>query len=82
MNDETKAPFFRTYAPVSTATRTFPRLTAILDGTNKAIGDKLPSVGRTMNLRLTVRDGLGGVNELPSAMTWPATPARSWSRPT
>lgn len=61
LNDNTKAPFFRSYPPVATGTRYFPRLEAILNGTNKAIGDKLPSVGVVTTHRLTVRDGVGGV---------------------
>ncbi len=54
-------PFFRSYQPVSTGTRYFPRLSAILDGTNYAKGDKLPSVGITTTHRLTVRDNAGGL---------------------
>ncbi len=56
-----KPPFFRSYAPTNTGTRLFPRLSAILDGTNYAKGDKLPSVGVATNLRMTVRDNAGGV---------------------
>ena len=59
--DPTKAPFFRSYDPVSTGVRTFPRLMAILDGSNTARGDKLPSVGVVTTHRLTVRDNAGGV---------------------
>ncbi|WP_373516042.1 reprolysin-like metallopeptidase, partial [Persicitalea sp.] len=59
--DPSKAPFFRSYEPVATPTRTFPRLSAILDGTNTARGDKLPSVGVVTTQRLTVRDNNGGV---------------------
>ncbi len=54
-------PFFRSYQPVPTGTRTFPRLSAILDGTNIAKGDKLPSVGIATTHRLTVRDNVGGL---------------------
>ncbi|GAB3889166.1 reprolysin-like metallopeptidase [Spirosoma agri] len=54
-------PFFRSYAPSSTGTRLYPRLDAILNGSNKAKGDKLPSVGITTNHTLTVRDNVGGV---------------------
>ncbi|WP_461105440.1 reprolysin-like metallopeptidase [Spirosoma koreense] len=55
-------PFFRSYEPVSTGTRTFPRLSAILDGSNQGRGDKLPSVGIVTTQRLTVRDGVGGLS--------------------
>ena len=68
--DEAQAPFFRSYEPSTTgATRTFPRLSAILDGTNKAKGDKLPAVGRVVNLKFTVRDNVNGVNEAAAAIT-------------
>lgn len=56
-----EAPFFRSYEPVSSGTRFFPRLSAILDGSNTARGDKLPSVGIVTTHRLTVRDNVGGV---------------------
>ena len=59
--DPTKAPFFRSYEPISTGVRTFPRLMSILDGSNTARGDKLPSVGVVTTHRLTVRDNAGGV---------------------
>ena len=59
--DPTKAPFFRSYEPISTGVRTFPRLMGILDGSNTARGDKLPSVGVVTTHRLTVRDNAGGV---------------------
>ncbi len=56
--DLTKSPFFRTYSvpDSSGATRYFPLLSAILNGSNYAKGDKLPSVGVTTTHRLTVRD--------------------------
>lgn len=69
LNDETLAPFFRSYEPVATSTRLFPRLAAQLTGANKAKGDKLPAVGQVVNLRLTVRDNVGGVSEVNSAIT-------------
>ncbi len=59
--DTSKPPFFRSYIPVSTGYRAFPRLASILDGTNTAKGDKLPSVAIETTNRLTVRDGVGGV---------------------
>jgi len=55
-------PFFRSYQPMSSGTRYFPRLSAILDGTNYAKGDKLPSVGIVTTHRFTVRDNVTGVN--------------------
>ncbi len=55
-------PFFRSYAPIATAIRYFPRLSAILDGSNYAKGDKLPSVGVVTTHRFTVRDNVNGIN--------------------
>ncbi len=56
-----KPPFFRSYEPASTGTRTYPRLEAILNGSNYAKGDKLPSVGVATTHVLTVRDNVGGL---------------------
>jgi Metallo-peptidase family M12B Reprolysin-like/Secretion system C-terminal sorting domain len=59
--DTTKPPFFRSYEPSATgATRTYPILSAILDGTNHAKGDKLPAVAFVTTHRLTVRDNKTG----------------------
>ncbi|MCB0628892.1 MAG: M12 family metallo-peptidase [Saprospiraceae bacterium] len=63
-NDPT-APLFRSYYPAPTPTRTFPNQASLLahDYLNK--DEALPTVGRAMNFRLTVRDyraGGGGVN--------------------
>ena len=55
-----KPPFFRTYEPTTIATRTFPLLSSIIDGTNYKIGDKLPSVAIATTHRLTVRDNRAG----------------------
>ncbi len=54
-------PFFRSYPPTASNTRIFPRLSAILGGTNTARGDKLPSVGIATTHRFIVRDGVGGL---------------------
>ena len=61
ISDTSKPPFFRSYLPTSSGTRYYPRLEAILDGTNYAIGDKLPSVQIVTTHRLTVRDNNSGV---------------------
>ena len=55
-----KPPFFRTYDPSSTTSRTFPLLSAIIGGTNYEKGDKLPSVAIATTHRLTVRDNRAG----------------------
>lgn len=61
LTDPAHPPFFRSYPPVATGSRTFPALAAILDGTNTVRGEKLPSVAVTAHHTLTVRDGKGGV---------------------
>ncbi|WP_420146800.1 reprolysin-like metallopeptidase [Spirosoma sp.] len=62
LDNTAQPPFFRSYEPVLSGTRTFPRLSAILNGFNQARGDKLPSVGVVTTHRLTVRDGMGGLS--------------------
>jgi hypothetical protein len=49
-------PQFRSYSPVSTPDRTFPRLEDILDGDLTPQWEVMPSVARTMNFAFTVRD--------------------------
>ncbi len=49
------APIFRTFDPVSTPARTFPRVEDLLDNVPE-IGEILPTYARTMHFRLTVRD--------------------------
>lgn len=60
---------FRTQRPGAAATRTFPTLNSILDGTNSNTGESLPSIDRTMQFRLTARDGRGGVNDATMSVT-------------
>lgn len=63
-NSGTK-PFFRSYNPVASPSRMFPRLSVVQTGTfTSTIGEFLPSTQQTLNFRLTVRDnktGGGGV---------------------
>lgn len=60
-------PFFRSYPPVTSPSRTFPLPSVVLAGPSNyktTIGEYLPSTKQTLNFRLTARDnkmGGGGV---------------------
>lgn len=48
-------PMFRSFSPTSSPQRYFPELEAIVNGTNPT-WEELPSVGRSMEFRVSVRD--------------------------
>lgn len=57
------APIFRSFTATSTGSRTFPRLSDLLNNT-ATIGEQLPTYARTLHFNLTVRDNFssgGGV---------------------
>lgn len=56
----TAGPVFRSYSPSGSSSRTFPRLSSILDGTNGYKWEVLPSVARNLNFRFTVKDNRAG----------------------
>jgi hypothetical protein len=59
----TAGPVFRSYLPGADATRTLPRISSVLDGTNGYKWEVLPSVARTLNFRFTVKENrVGGSN--------------------
>jgi hypothetical protein len=59
----TTGPAFRSRNNGTNPTRTFPILSSILDGTNTNKWEVLPSVARTLNFRVTVKDNhVGGGN--------------------
>jgi len=60
--DGNARPIFRSFPPGASPARTFPRLAAILDGSNAGLGESLPTISRVMQFRLTARDGRGGVS--------------------
>ncbi len=61
-NTELNGPLFRSYTPDTNRTRIFPKNSMVLTGlksdagTDFAEGNKLPTVARSMNFRLTVRN--------------------------
>ncbi len=60
--DNGNNPLFRSFAPSMANKRVFPQLATILSGAvDKA--EVLPVESRTLNFRLSVRDGNGGVDE-------------------
>lgn len=72
------APIFRSFNPVTSPTRIFPRLTNLLNNT-QTIGEILPTYARTLTFRLTARDnrnGGGGIgkNQLSFTVTAGAGP--------
>lgn len=56
----TKGPIFRSFNPVTSTARLFPKLVTILDSNNTSKWEVLSSVARTLNFRLTVRDNHPG----------------------
>ncbi len=69
--DGNARPVFRSLPPTTLPTRTLPALATILDATQvySNVGEALPTINRTMQFRLTARDGKGGVANAPSTIT-------------
>lgn len=59
-NPSGNAPTFRSFNPVTSPTRTFPKLSNLLNNTT-TIGEKLPGYARSLSFRLIARDNkMGG----------------------
>jgi len=72
-NDDVNAvrPIFRSFVPLTVPSRTFPRLSDILDNV-ATIGESMSTRNRTLNFRLTARDnraGGTGVNYASTTVT-------------
>lgn len=70
-------PLFRSYSPTASASRTFPKLEDLLEnGVNGNTWEKVPTVARSADFRLTVRDNElnGGGNSFDDiVVTWDAS---------
>ena len=61
----TTGPCFRSFTPALNKVRTFPQIAWILNGTFEGLGERMPTVARSLNFGLTARNiynGLGGYN--------------------
>ncbi|MEL6104731.1 MAG: GEVED domain-containing protein [Planctomycetota bacterium] len=57
--DDGQGPLFRVWNPTESPTRTFPRLSDLLNNTT-VIGETLPTTNRPLNFRVTARDSQAG----------------------
>lgn len=68
MVDNGNRPLFRSFLPTASPTRSFPKLLDLINNT-QTIGEYLPTTNRTLDFRLTVRDGENGVNSANTQIT-------------
>ncbi|GAB3587594.1 hypothetical protein GCM10027345_38550 [Hymenobacter daeguensis] len=65
-------PLFRSFVPLTTGTRYFPRITDLVNNTT-VLGERLPTVTRALNLRCTVRDEHSGTVGVIGGVDYSAT---------
>ena len=58
--DDGRIPLFRMLPAASGGTRYLPALSTVVSGST-SLSERIPQIGRDMNMRLTVKDGVGGV---------------------
>ncbi|MDB2434395.1 M12 family metallo-peptidase [Luminiphilus sp.] len=58
--DDGRIPLFRMLPSASNGTRYLPALSTVVSGST-SLSERIPQIGRDMNMRLTVKDGVGGV---------------------
>ncbi|MDG1799388.1 MAG: M12 family metallo-peptidase, partial [Luminiphilus sp.] len=58
--DDGRIPLFRMLPASSDGTRYLPALSTVVSGST-SLSERIPQIGRDMNMRLTVKDGVGGV---------------------
>ncbi|MEW5677521.1 reprolysin-like metallopeptidase [Flavobacterium enshiense] len=74
IDTKTTGPVFRSYSPTTSPTRYFPRMASVMNGLTTTSGsdiltEALPSITRTLNFRLTVRDNVAAGGQTNYANT-------------
>ncbi|OUR90216.1 hypothetical protein A9Q81_19675 [Gammaproteobacteria bacterium 42_54_T18] len=67
--DNRTGPIFRSFSPSTTPIRTLPLLSTLISNSSPPTGSVLPSTNRSLNFRLTVRDGNGAVTSDDAQLT-------------